>query len=176
MRYFKYPADQPKLSSVNPYRLISVDDHFGANTLLDNPPVAIAELQTVTIIGLYRPDSSAVPKWVADFLTRQNVGTDFLIVFKEWIPRAPNQMRAFKKRVGHEFRLTAPDHLDVRVRLNGLDISAGDGSFQAYGAQIFQEDRARLVPGVAYCIQPINIHDTYRWVVSPDLKSLKLKD
>ena len=57
MRYFKYPADQPKLSSINPYRLISVHDHFGANAHVDNPPVPLAELRTVTIIGLYRPDS-----------------------------------------------------------------------------------------------------------------------
>ena len=30
MRYFKYPAGQPILSSKNPYQLISVEDHFGA--------------------------------------------------------------------------------------------------------------------------------------------------
>jgi len=62
MRFFKYPADQPKLSSVNPYRLISVRDHFGASAKVENPPVAPAELRTVTIIRLYLSDSPEVPK------------------------------------------------------------------------------------------------------------------
>jgi Transglutaminase-like superfamily len=45
MRYFRYPGqfsskpedrDQSKLSSINPYRLLSVQDHFGAKAHLDN--------------------------------------------------------------------------------------------------------------------------------------------
>jgi len=177
MRFFKYPADQPKLSSVNPYRLISVHDHFGANAHPDNPPVPVAELRTVTIIGLYRPDSPEVPKWAADyFITTPRNGTDFLIACKEWLPGVDNQMRVFQKHAGHEFLLTAPQHPDVRVRLSGLDQSAGDGSFQAYGAQVIAEDRVKLVPGIAYRIQPINISDTYRWSAAPDLAPLTLKE
>jgi hypothetical protein len=174
MRYFKYPAGQPKLSSVNPYRLISVQDHFGVNAHLDNPPAP--ELRTVTIIGLYHPDSPEVPKWAADSLKRENTGIDFLIACKEWLSGVDNQMRAFQKRAGHEFLLTSPHHPDVRAHLIDLRQSSGDGTFQAYGAQIATEDKARLLPGVAYSIQPINISDTYQWAVAPDLTPFTLKN
>ena len=176
MRYFKYPADQPKLSSVNPYRLISIHDHFGANARLDNPPVSVAELRTVTIIGLYPKGSPAIPAWVKEE-TWQKTGTDFLIASQEWGPGGSyHQMSAFEKRAGQEFLLTASGHPTVKAHLNRLTLSSGDGSFQAYAAQFATEDKAKLVPGVAYNIQPINISETYRWVVAPDITLLMLKD
>jgi serine/threonine protein kinase len=176
MRYFKYPADQPKLSSVNPYRLISVHDHFGANANLDNPPVSVAELRTVTIIGLYPKGSPAIPAWVNEE-TWQKIGTDFLIAGQEWGPAGSyHQMSAFEKRAGQEFLLTASGHPTVKARLNRLTLSSGDGSFQAYAAQFAAEDKARLVPGVAYNIQPINTSETYRWVVAPDVTLIMLID
>jgi len=169
MRFFKYPADQPKLSSVNPYRLISVRDHFGAKAQINNPLVAPAELRTVTIIGLYLPESPQVPKWAADALALKRTETDFLIAYKEWVPGSYNQMRAFQKRASQEFLLTAAQKAKVRVHLSGLRQSAGDGSFQAYGAHILPEDKGKLVPGVAYSIQPMNSNETYRWTVEPGL-------
>jgi hypothetical protein len=173
MRYFKYPADgQSKLSSINPYQLISVDDHFGDNAHIDNPPVPIAELRTVTIIGLYRPGSPELPKWVRDSSKQSDADFDFLIACKEWIPESNMQMRTFRKRAGHEFLLIAPQYANVRAHLTGLNVSSGDGSFQAYGVQILQEDKAKLVPGAAYGIQPINTSDTYRWAVAPDMTPL----
>jgi hypothetical protein len=176
LRYFKYPAGQPKLSSVNPYRLLSVHDDFGPEAHLDNPPVPPAELRTVTIIGLHRPESAELPKWSAEFLKRPNNGNDFLIETREWLPGVENQMRAFYNRAGHDFRLAAPQHAEIRVRLSGLRLSAGDGSFKAFGAQIVPEDKAKLVPGVGYSIVPINTNQTYRWVVAPDVPPLRVKD
>ena len=177
MRYFKYPEGQPKLSSVNPYRLISVHDHFGANAHLDNPPVPLAELRTVTIIGLYRPDSPEVPKWAADyFLTTPRSGTDFLIACKEWLPGVDRQMRVFQKHAGHEFLLTAPHHPDVRVRLSGLDQSTGDGSYQAYGAQVVAGRQGQA--GFRGCLQhSADQHQRYLpWVTAPDLTPLTFKE
>lgn len=167
MRFFKYPAGQPKLSSVNPYRLLSIQDHFGANAHLDNPEAPVAELRTVTIIGLYPKGSAAIPSWVNQDTWRES-GPDFLIACREWISGATHhQMSGFKKRAGQEFLLSAPGHPDLKARLNSLTVSTGDGSFQAYGAQLVPEDRARLAPGVAYNIQPLNVSDAYRWVVAP---------
>jgi hypothetical protein len=170
MRFFKYPAGQPKLSSVNPYRLLSIQDHFGANAHLDNPEVPLAELRTVTIIGLYPKGSAAIPQWV-----KEESGTDFLIACREWVPGKYRQMSAFSKRAGHEFLLSAPGHPDLKARLNGLTLSAGDGSFQAYAAQLAPEDRAKLAPGVAYSIQPLNVSDTYRWAVAPGTTLLTVR-
>jgi beta-lactamase regulating signal transducer with metallopeptidase domain/protein involved in polysaccharide export with SLBB domain len=173
MRYFKYPAGQPKFSSVNPYRLISVHDHFGSNAHVDNPPVPPAELRTVTIIGLYPKGSPAVPKWVTEE-TWQKTRTDFVIAGQEWISSGYSQMRAFEKRAGHQFLLAAPGHPTVRAQLNRLTLSQGDGKFQAYGAQVLPEDRDKLVPGAVYSIQPINTSDTYRWVAAPNMAPLTL--
>ena len=103
---------------------------------------------------------------------QHNFGIDFLIACKEWLPGTYMQMRAFEKRTGHEFLLTAPQHPKVRVQLSGLTLSSGNGSFQAYGMRVLPEDKAKLVPGVAYSIQPINTSDVYRWVVAPNLTPL----
>jgi serine/threonine protein kinase len=181
LRYFRYPGQscskpedeaQPKLSSINPYRLLSVHDHFGARAHLDNPPVP--ELRTVTIRGLLTKGSPAIPDWVREDAWQKS-GSDFLISFPEWLPDDPNQMREFQKRVGREFLLTAADHAPVKARLGGLDLSQGDGQFQAFGAQIAPEDKTNVVPGVPYRIQPVNTSDTYRWALAPDLPPLVFK-
>lgn len=172
MRFFNYPAGQPKLSSSNPYRLISVTDHFGANAHVDNPPAPLAELQTVTIVGLYPADSPTLPGWVdRNSLQRSNV--DFLIAIREWVAGTYNQMRAFDKRAGHNFVLTAPSHAEIRVQLSDLRLSTGDGSFQAFGARFVADDRAKLERGVSYSIRPFNESDTYRWQVAVDLAPLR---
>jgi len=76
-------------------------------------------------------------------------------------------MRAFGKRAGHGFLLTAPGRPDVKVRLNGTMDSNGDGTFQAFGARIVPADKPKLAPGVAYTLTPQNVSDTYRWAVAP---------
>jgi hypothetical protein len=174
MRYFKYPEDgQPKLSSVNPYRLISVQDHFGQNATVDNP--AAPEYRTMTIIGLYLPSAPEVPQWVRDGIAKTNdqrldSKVEFVVAAKEWIPDA--SMQTFRNSAGSDFLLTAPQHASVRGRLNGLTLSSGDGSFQAFGAQIVREDKAKVVPGVAYRIEPTKTSGTYRWAVAPDAAPL----
>lgn len=176
VRYAKVAPKQPKLSSVNPYMLLSVHDHFGNKSHIDNPPVPIAELQTATITALLPKTSSILPKWVADDKAR-NTSLDFFLVYKEWVPGSYQQMRVFRSRAGHQFLLTAPGQPNIRVRLNDTMDSSGDGSFQAFGAQIVPEDKAKLDPGVTYTLLPKNISTTYRWAVAPgaevsDLHSL----
>jgi hypothetical protein len=60
----------------------------------------------------------------------------------------------------------------VRLDENGQTLSNDLGTFQAFGARVLPEDKANLVPGIAYSIRPINISDTYCWVVAPDLPPL----
>ena len=166
LRYAGDAPDQPKLSSVNPYMLLSVRDHFGSNARLDNPAIPVAELRTATITGLFPKGSPALPQFASDNFAGV-MGDDFLLSFREWAPGSYVQMRVFRTRVGHNFLLTAPGQPDVRVRLGDAQISAGDGSFQAFAAQIVPEDKAKLVPGVAYTLTPQNTSDTYRWAVTP---------
>lgn len=174
MRYFEYPAGQPRLSSVNPYRLISIQDHFGTNTSVGNPPVAPAELRTVTIIGLHRPDEPEVTRWTAKYFAEMKDPCDFVIAIKEYLSGVNNQLHAFYDRAGHDFVLTSSGHPDLRAQLSGLRLSTGDGSFQAFGARILPEDKPKWVNGASYQIQPINISDTYRWSLATNLPPLTL--
>ena len=157
---------------MNPYRLLSVEDHFGANARVENPSVPLAELRTATIVGLYQKGAKAVPGWVTDSVWQQS-RTDFFIAFQEWIPGVGNLMRAFEKRVSHDFVLTAPGMPEVSVQLVGMRLSAGDGSFQAFGARISPGDRAKIEPRTNYTLRPVNRSDTYRWAVASDVAPLR---
>jgi outer membrane protein len=175
MRFFRYDEAQPRLSSVNPYRLIAVTDRFGENARLQNPEVALAELQTVTINGLIRPGDKRVPESLARGW-HPNSRNNFLISTKEWVPGTYRQMRAFNQRASRDFLLVAPGHADVRVRLTGLNMSKGDGSFQVYETGMMPEDQPKLVRGVGYTIKPINTSETYRWQASEDLGTIVFED
>lgn len=174
MRYFRYPAGQAKLSSVNPYRLISVHDSFGPNAHVENPEEHAPELRTATIVKIYRPDTKELPGWVT-WTTTPHRG-DFLVGFREWVKGVNLPMRAFAKKAGHDFRLTAPGQPELRAHLSGLSLSQGDGSFQAYELQIADDDRAKIVAGAAYTLVPVNTSDDYRWEIAPNLAPFKLKD
>jgi transglutaminase-like putative cysteine protease len=176
VRYFKYREAEPKLSSVNPYRLISVRDTFGASAHVDNPTVPAAELRTVTIIALYRPGAAELPKWVEDGPAMAKRGIDFLIACKEWIPGTYYQMRAFEKRAAQDFLLVASGHPEIKASLAGLRLSQGDGTFQAYALKVVAADKDKVAAGVAYELKPKNTSDTYRWEIAPNVAPLKLKD
>jgi transglutaminase-like putative cysteine protease len=164
MRYFHYPADQPKLSSVNPYRLISVHDHFGRDSHEDNPPVAPAEYRTVTIDRLIPGDAPQLPEFFRSVAIKDKV--DYFISYKERVDGA-HPMRSFFKRAGHEFTLTAPNCPPIKIVWTGASVSEDD--LQTVAARIDAEDRHKLVPGIAYTIEPNNVSDVYRWVVQPDV-------
>jgi hypothetical protein len=175
LRYFRYRDAELKLTSVNPYRLIAVHDHFGPHARVDNPTVPLAQLRTATIVAVHRPDAPGLPRWVdRNALLKQ--GSDLLVAYREWIPGAYLQMRAFEKRVGHEFGLVAPGQPEIRASLSGLRLSQGDGTFQAYGLKIAPGDRAKVVSGVAYTLRPINTNDTYTWQLAARVDPVILRE
>jgi hypothetical protein len=104
------------------------------------------------------------------------MNTEYFIACKEWVAGTYRQMREFYNRASHEILFTAAGHPDVKGHLNGLTVSSGDGTFQAYGLQIAAADREKIVPGVAYGIKPINANETYRWQVSADFAPVLLVD
>jgi hypothetical protein len=165
MRFFRYRDVEPQLSSVNPYRLISVSDRFGENASVANPEVPIAELRTVTIDALMRPGDKRVPAWFASrWQARGDVSMKFLISIKERVT-GNKPMRAFEKRTSSEFVLSAQGHPEVRARLTRLTL--GDSVFWAFEAEVAPDDREKVVRGVGYTIKPVNRSETerYRWQV-----------
>lgn len=170
MRYFNYArSGQPKLSSVNPYRLLSVTDRFGPRARVDNPAAAAVELRTVTIRRLYRTDSPDLPSWIT------KARGDFMVRIDEWLPgKSSRQMRVFASNASRDFLLTAPGQPELHARLNGSSWSKGDGSFQAFSLDVDRADRDKIAPGASYSLQPLNTSDTYRWVLAAKLAPLTL--
>jgi hypothetical protein len=100
---------------------------------------------------------------------------DFFIAYREWITGSRMQMRAFEKRVGNDFIMTAPGHPDIRARLASFRLSEGNGRFQAFGAKILPADESKVAPGVAYTLKPINTNNDYVWVAPADLAPIVLR-
>lgn len=175
-RYFNYPAGQAKLSSVNPYRLVSIKDRFGENAHIDNPkPPPTAELTTATIVALLTIDSPQMPRFITErWKTMTRPPPDFLVSYKEWVKGTYVQMQVFQKRVGNEFLLTSPGLPNLRGHLLDSRYSQGDGAFQAFAAEIYPDDRAKIVAGAPYMIRPINTSDVYKWELSRDLRPVVL--
>jgi transglutaminase-like putative cysteine protease len=176
-RYFRYDESQPRLSSVNPYRLLAVSDSFGENARVPNPDVTAAELQTVTIDGLIRPGDKRIPtslarQWLAR-IQQAKSETSFLISIKERVPGA-RPMRAFEQRASHDFLLAAPGHPEVRARLTRLTM--GNSAFWAFEAEVVPDERANVARGADYTIKPVNSSEKYRWQVAADLVPLTFQD
>jgi hypothetical protein len=165
LRYAAYEMVDPdqKLSSVNPYRLLRVSDHFGTRAAIANPKVEDEELRSVTVKEAYWKD--ALPKNVN--LPRGDPSkADFYIGIREYIPRYRYQMRDFEARASHKFVLTAPGHPDLNATLSGMKISSGS-EYRMWGVRITEESRMHLARGVEYEIRPLNTSEVYRWSVAP---------
>jgi hypothetical protein len=165
MRYFHYPAGQPRLSSVNPYRLIAISDHFGAAAKIDNPDVPPAEFRTVTIDKLYPANAPVLPEFLRTAAAQHHI--DFYISYKERVDGF-HPMRVFYERAGTKFVLAAPGSPRIHATWSGATVSAN--GFETCAANIDSADKEKLVPGSAYTIEPINVSDMYCWVVAPGVK------
>jgi hypothetical protein len=165
-RYATYPDVSLKLSSINPYRLLRVADHFGAYSHVDNPKVENEELQKVTVDAMYWKDALPSNMHAAD--SKNPGGSDFYVGIQEYIPNFRLQLVEFYGHVGHRFVLTASGHPELKATLSGMKITDFDSSrrpYQLFGMRIDPEYRHLLAPGVDYAIRPINTSETYVWSV-----------
>jgi hypothetical protein len=167
-RLAKYPEFSPKLSSINPYQLLSVSDHFGAYSHIDNPAVD-DELKKVTVIEAYWKDAlpPSLPQWITQGAAKDSSGSDFYIGIKEFIPDFQSQQREFVSHAGNHFILVSPGHAEIKAALSELKMSNGDGprTYNLFGVRIDTDSRGLLVPGVKYTIHPVNTSEVYAWTV-----------
>lgn len=169
LRYARYAEAAPKLSSINPYQLLKVSDHFGANAHVLNPEVENEELRHVTITETYWRDELPAPvrpkKWPA------TNSPDFWIGIQEYIPGFRLQLREFSQHAAKDFILSAPGRPEVHARLMGWTITSSDGRgrFQLFGVRINAEDRGRLVQDAEYRIRPVQTGGSYTWTVKEGL-------
>lgn len=162
-RYAEYAHAEPKLSSMNPYRLLKVSDHFGANAHIENPAIGEEELRKVTVIEAWTRDA-------ANALLTKPVDTnaDLFIGIREYIPNYTLQLRYFAQHAGKEFTLVGPDGAELKASLSGLTIRNKDKTgrqFQWFALKIAEADRAQFDPGTPYAIRPHNTSETYLWTV-----------
>jgi hypothetical protein len=171
-RYATYPDVRPRLSSINPYRLLKVSDHFGAYSHIANPEVEYEELRKVTVTEAYWKGALPPTVWEQGFRGKDPAESDFYIGIQEFIPRYKCQMREFARRAGNHFVLAAPGHPEIQATSGGIMISYGDRDgrrYQLFGVRIDPEYRKFLVSGVEYSIRPINTSETFTWTVKDGL-------
>jgi hypothetical protein len=165
-RYAKYPDVEPKLSSINPYRLVKISDHFGAKSNVPNPGVPDEELKNVTVTAVF--DKDQPPKGVESMIAKGPLDrTDFFLSIDEYIPKYRLQLPDFARKASKDFILSSPDHPKVCAKLNGWTITQGNerARSQLFAVRIDPQDRALIATGAQYMIRPVNTNQTYTWSV-----------
>lgn len=149
----------PKLSSVNPYRLIKAADHVGNAATFENPPIPTLSTQTVTSAAA-RGDT--VPQGLS-FPT----SADFVLFVKEWLKEDDyHQMRDFLGDASRLATLHCAGKPDLKARVVG-SCSLGGGQGQGYGFKV----EGTPVRGVIYRISIDNSGFKHKWAL-PDTLSI----
>jgi hypothetical protein len=166
VRYANYDQTEPKLSSINPYRLLKVSDHFGTHANIPNPEVEDEELRNVTVTAIYRTDMPPA-ELKRSFEKGPLDKTDFFLRIDEFIPHYRMQLPDFARKAGREFILSAPGHPEVHARLNGWTMTQGTETnhYQLLAVRVNPEERQLVAAGVTYAIHPVNTNQTYSWNV-----------
>lgn len=157
----------PSLSSINPYMLLSVKDRFGKYGNIQNPPApALAELRTVTVERLYRPDAPEL-----EGLGISSDPAEFYAYTSEWIVDQDwHQLRLFQNRASNAFVLRSEGHPDLSAQVvcNITGDTANDkehgGRFHGFGLRLL--DPEKVAPGAQYKLVPINKSGDYQWRVA----------
>ena len=159
-----YTGVEPKLSSVNPYRLLKVSDHFGKFSQVSNPEAPDEELRKVTVTQAFWKDQ---PLKGLEGILPKAANTDFFVRISEYVPGFRLQLREFYRRAGKQFILEAAGHPEIRASLTGHTITTGNDQlrYQLFGVRVNPEDRSRMLQGVPYRVRPVNDSETHIWSV-----------
>jgi hypothetical protein len=151
----------PKLSSINPYQMLTASDNVAPGVPFDNPPLPdVPQITIATVIAVVKPGDPSLPSDI--ILPAKN---DAVFRIKEWIDEDDyHQLRDFAAQAGSTFILRAAGKPDLQATLSGTKISTGRG-FQGFGVQL----RGKLEPGVVYQILPDNAGHVRQWRIADGL-------
>ena len=152
----------------NPYRLMEVSDHFGRYAKVPNPRAA-GEHTRITIDKVYWPDVEEAPPGVREMKSGAPAGGGrFFVHGREWIDNAGDylQYKLFMRRVDPNFVLRAEGRPDVACRLSMSFVAGGPEKLRELEVAIPATEYAKMVPGVAYRLCPVNGNKGYEWAVS----------
>jgi hypothetical protein len=166
-RFNAKASDQPALSSVNPYMLLSASDHFGRHSHVPNADIPVIHSLTVGKVywkGDALPSAFGAGTW--DHLQ----GIDLLVSVRGWTYDQYHDVPAAAITIGAHFTLQAPGYPDVAMTLLKGDISynSHSGGFIGIPGVIAPDEEKKLVPGVAYTLHPADTPPQgFAWTV-PD--------
>ena len=148
----------PKLSSENPYQMLTASDAVARGFTMANPPMP--ELTAVTVVKVAKAGDPSLPDFV-----RSEKGFDALLCVKEWIKQENYlQMRDFVADAPTRFTLQAPGRPSIEAQLTSYKYCDGNGTFQAYGIKLLTPP----TPGVTYSISPHQQTHSHTWTFTPD--------
>lgn len=163
-RSTEWPNVTPKLSSVNPYRLVAVCDHWGSNASGDNPETP--RLKTGTVVKVAWKGTADFNAMLFDHAPPKDL--DLMLFTKEWIPsRDYMQMREFMSGASRTMELRAPGQ--PAIQLEYSDWNFNTSTDRSYGFHVLGADRAKLRHDITYRLVPIQASTVNRWIIPEDL-------
>lgn len=166
LRSARYPNVTPHLSSINPYMLLRVSDHFGKYCRLPNPEVVSQEFRDVTVTEIHWSDEPGFAPNDIKFSPR----THLLLGIKESLPEESHPLRDFLGKAGGAFLLRSPGHADIPVKFSGetddfgIPLPTGDVRyFHGFGVNLAPQDLEAAKSGGPFTLVPINTNPKYQW-------------
>jgi hypothetical protein len=155
----------------NPYRTVSLEDHFGEHARVPNPPAT--EHKRLRVDRLYWADAADAPESVRASRTGAKSGSGRLFAHvEEWFDDAGDylQYKPFLKKADGNFVLRAKGKPDVPCRVSGSFITSGSEKLRDFEIVIPPEEFAKMARGVAYTLHPSAADKEYAWAVKPELR------
>jgi hypothetical protein len=127
------------------------------------PFVEFAEIKVAHINGLYWYGDQRIPEG----LRRPSSDKDhFVISIDEWVAGQDHQqLTTFYRNAVFRFLLKAPGSEDIHITEKDFKgtCSSGRGKFQGFVVGLPASELAKMVPGAAYTIIPIEQRTEYTW-------------
>jgi hypothetical protein len=152
----------------NPYRTISVDDHFGKYAVIQNAPAR--EHNRITITRIYWADGKDAPEMVKNAAATSG-GVRFFVHGDEWFDDAGDylQYRPFLQKVDGNFVLRARGRPDIRCQASTLFITHATQQIREFEVVIPPQEFAKMARDVPYTLHPPDAKAGYRWEVKEGL-------
>lgn len=155
----------------NPYRTMSLDDHFGEYADVPNPPAT--EHKRLTIGKFYWADAKEAPQSVRASPTNAKPGSGRLYVHvEEWFDNAGDylQYKPFLQKADGNLVLRVKGQPDIRCRVSGSFVAGGSDKLREFEVVIPPDQFARMAKEVAYTLHPAAPGKEYHWEVKGELR------
>ncbi len=137
------------------------------------PFVEFQEIQTAHVNGLYWQGDERIPEGIRNLFGDKN---HFIISIDEWMAgQGVRQFDVFQEKVAFRFLLKAQGYEDVRVTKEDLrgNCSSGRGQFQGFVVGLPAAELAKIAPGVAYALVPVDQREPYTWQVKAGVQLVR---